>query len=55
MLIRSDDSEGKTGRSLNYQYFGVPASEMTVAKCTKGCQEHNYKLAGVEYGGECCE
>jgi hypothetical protein len=47
-------AEGTTGRALTYGAGGIPAAEMTVAKCTAACRAANYILAGVEYGGECC-
>ncbi|KAK4158470.1 putative fungistatic metabolite [Chaetomidium leptoderma] len=46
-------SEGTTGRALTYGAGGIPAAEMTVAKCTAACRAANYILAGVEFGGEC--
>lgn len=46
-------AEGTTGRALTHG-AGVPAAEMTVAKCTAACHAANFILAGVEYGGECC-
>ncbi|KAK4129599.1 copper radical oxidase [Parathielavia appendiculata] len=46
-------AEGTTGRALTYGAGGIPAAEMTVAKCTAACRAANYNFAGVEYGGEC--
>lgn len=54
-LTRNDGSEGTTGRALTFELHSVPASEMTVAKCIKGCADAEFQLAGVEYGGECCK
>lgn len=48
-------SEGATGRALTHGVGTIPAAEMTVAKCTAACQNAGFILAGVEYGGECCE
>lgn len=35
----------------------VPGGEaaMIVEACTAVCQYNKYSLAGIEYGGECCE
>ncbi|KOS19608.1 putative fungistatic metabolite [Escovopsis weberi] len=46
-------SEGTTGRALATGLNGVPGDQMTVAKCTAGCQSAGFSLAGVEYAGEC--
>jgi len=48
-------SEGTTGRALTYGVSGtaIPASQMTVDRCTAACLAANFLLAGVEYGGEC--
>lgn len=50
-----DISEGKNGRTLRNGYGGVPGAQMTIAKCIAGCEAAGYKLAGAEYGGECCK
>lgn len=47
-------AEGTTGRALTYG-AGVNGATLTVAGCTAACLAANYILAGVEYGGECCE
>jgi hypothetical protein len=33
----------------------MPGHTVTVAVCTSRCKDMGYSLAGVEYGGECCE
>ena len=33
----------------------MPGNTVTVATCTSRCKTMGYSLAGVEYGGECCE
>lgn len=48
-------SEGNGGRTLTYGLPGVPGAQMTIAKCTSGCEAAGYPLAGAEFGGECCK
>lgn len=45
-----------SGRALSTG-IQVPggAGAMTVEACTAGCRGAGFALAGVEYGGECCE
>lgn len=50
-----DISEGTNGRTLRNGYGGVPGGQMTIVKCVAGCEAAGYKLAGAEYGGECCK
>ncbi|PNH43049.1 hypothetical protein VD0004_g4372 [Verticillium dahliae] len=45
--------DGAGGRTLSNGIGSIPASGMTVAKCLAACRAGNYKLGGVEYGGEC--
>lgn len=49
-----NSSDGAGGRTLSNGIGSIPASGMTVAKCLAACRAGNYKLGGVEYGGECC-
>jgi len=46
-------NEGTTGRALTYTPAGLNAATMSVKNCTTACKTAGYKLAGVEYGGEC--
>ena len=49
-------SEGTSGRALlNGAATMGGVAALTVAKCTTACKAGNYKFAGVEFGGECCE
>lgn len=53
--LLTSHSEGTTGRALTFELHSVPASEMTVARCIAGCEEHGFELAGVEFSAECCK
>lgn len=55
VTLTGGHSEGTTGRALTYGLGGVTGSDMTIAKCTAGCEAAGYPLAGAEYGGECCK
>lgn len=48
-------TEGTTGRTLTHAVGSIPNAELTVDLCTAACLAADYILAGVEYGGECCE
>ncbi|KAH8839061.1 hypothetical protein MCOR27_010609 [Pyricularia oryzae] len=45
-------TEGTTSRALPVA-GDVPSAEVTAATCTASCLAKGFKLAGVEYGGEC--
>lgn len=40
-------------RTLNTQIYSIPGASMTVELCTAACLAAGFKLAGVEYAGEC--
>ncbi|KEY70677.1 hypothetical protein S7711_02276 [Stachybotrys chartarum IBT 7711] len=46
-------AEGTSGRALTYGLNTVPGGEMTIAKCTAGCRNAGFRLAGAEYAAEC--
>ena len=48
-------SEGTTGRTLTHGVGSIPNADMTVDLCTAACHTAGFILAGLEYGGECCE
>ena len=45
-------SDSTSGRALEAV---VDAGDTTVESCVAACQAKGYFLAGVEFGGECCE
>ncbi|KAG5979836.1 hypothetical protein E4U43_006823, partial [Claviceps pusilla] len=49
--------EGISGHALTHAPDTIVNAEITVAKCTAACKsaDAGFILAGVEYGGECCE